>query len=122
MKINEQHLLPAHVPFYKRKWFWGVVLFLITILPYIYILYQYSEHTQLQLILSMVNIFIPIIFFGKIFQFGYFAYIATVSLYIILLYFSLFRKTINFYALGILITLMLISFYSVIDFVNSPFT
>jgi hypothetical protein len=118
MKTDPQHLLPAHVQFYRRKLFWGVMLFLIFTLPYIYIIYQYSEHTQLQLILSMVNIFIPLIIFGQLFQFGYSAYIATFVLYIILLYFSLFRKKINFFVLGILFILMAGSLLAIINFVE----
>ena len=25
MKINEQHLLPAHLAFYRRRWFWSII-------------------------------------------------------------------------------------------------
>jgi hypothetical protein len=32
MKTDPQHMLPAHLPFYRRRWFWAVVFFIFFVI------------------------------------------------------------------------------------------
>jgi len=120
MKIDEQHLLPAHLVFYKKKWFWFLVLLGIYITTSTYMLISYSFLGYA--VFLTTDTFLPYFIFSTIVQSGYLGYGITITLYAILLYFIFFRKRINYYALSILIILMLWSFYFSIDFINSPFT
>ncbi len=117
METNAQKLLPEHIPFDRKRIFWGVVLFLTAL--YIHI-YTYAYLGVEYILYSTV--FLPMILFDQLIQFGEGSYTATIILYTTLIYFSLFRSKINFYVLGILIILILVSFYSMLNFINSPFT
>jgi hypothetical protein len=119
MKTDPQHLLAAHVPFYRRRWFWAVVLFLITILPYIYVTLQYYESSYLVLFLVMVNMSIPLSIFDYFLQYEYAAFMATIITYSTLLYFALFRNKINFYALLVLMSLMSLSTIMLLNMIRS---
>ena len=119
MKIDQQHMLPAHIPFYKRRLFWGVVLLGVFILPYTYVIYQYLGHPQLTLFLSMLHVFIPLSLFNYLLPFEYIAYTTTLILYVVLIYFSLFREKINFYMFGLLFILMIGSFFATIEFIEN---
>jgi len=114
MKTNSQKLLPEHIPFYRRRIFWGVVLFLIAL--YIHV-YTYIYFGTEYILYSAV--FLPMILFDQLVQFGVFSYTATIVLYMILIYFSLFKSKINFYALGILSILMIGSLLTMVNFIEN---
>jgi multidrug transporter EmrE-like cation transporter len=120
MRIDPQHLLPAHVPFYKRKLFWAVVLFLvfITVPAYIKLIYNFDGYE----IFLTANIFFLMLLLTSPLQTPYAIYGSILIIYSTLIYLIFFQKKVNFYALGILITLILLSFYATISFINSPFT
>ena len=67
----------------------------------------------------MVNVFIPLSILNYLFPFGYIAYSTTLILYIVLLYFSLFREKINVYTLGILSILLMWSMFATINFIKN---
>ena len=116
MKTDPQHLLPEHVPFYKKKRFWYIVLLGITVIGPIYVSILHT--TNLELVLT-ANISLPTFTLGAIFNSGSLGLSMSLVMYLVLLFFSLFRKRINFYTLGILIILMLWSLYFTIDFIEN---
>ena len=114
MKRDEQNLLPAHLAFYKKKWFWAVVLFLIVLCTHVYTYVYVGEE---YIILS--SIFLPVMLIEN-FTLGKIPsdYI-TIFLYAILLYTTFFKKKINFYTLITLITLVTGSPFLIIYFIEN---
>jgi hypothetical protein len=39
MKTDPQHMLPAHLPFYRRRWFWAVVFFIFFVVSTLFAIY-----------------------------------------------------------------------------------
>jgi hypothetical protein len=120
METDPQHLLPAHVPFYQRKLFWAIILFLIFIGAPVYIKIAY-HFTGYEIFLT-TNIFFLMLVLTSSLKTVYAIYGTIFIIYSILIYLTFFRKKINFFALVILISLMLLSFFAAINFVNGPFT
>jgi len=116
MKIDPQHMLPAHIPFYKRRLFWGVVLFLIVSISHIYIAMKYTTDPK---ILWTTNISLMAFMSSAVMNSGTFGVLSTLVAYTYLLYFALCRKEINFYTLTILVILLVWSFFFTIDFLEN---
>ena len=113
MKIDEQHLLPEHLAFYRRRWFWGVVLFLIFVINNIYIIFEYGFSLETSI---FPNIIFPVLVIGGLASSETIGIASSLVLYSALLYFSLFRKTINYYTLAALIILAILSVISLSNF------
>jgi hypothetical protein len=101
MKTDPQHLLPAHLPFYRRRWFWGAIVAIVFSLNNIYVVLRYGLSLKTVL---FANIIFPTLLFSEITSSEIIGISSSLILYTTLLYFSFFRKKVNFYAIAILIT------------------
>jgi len=109
-------MLPAHIPFYKRRLFWGVVLLGVFIASDTYTMIQ--NGFSLDTILFPV-IVLPALIFGGITSSEIVGVILSLSLYSVLLYLSFSKKEINLYSTITLLALMILSVISLSNFTGS---
>ena len=96
MKIDEQHLLPEHLAFYRRRWFWGVVFFIHFIINLILFHTLFSEASTMyeyyKILLSMLGavsfgILIKIFFIGT----EYYLHLFTSTIYTFVFLFFVYK-------------------------------
>ncbi len=116
MKIDPQHLLPAHVPFYKGRLFWGVVLLGVFVASDTYIIIQNGFSLETLLFPAIV---LPALIFGGITSSEIVGVFLSLVLYSVLLYFSFSKKEINLYSTITLIALIILSVISLSNFTGS---
>lgn len=112
MKTDSQNSSTIQLPFYQKKIFWAVVLFLIFLSNILYTIF-YTIPTfdfDVETIL-LSNIMVPFMWFSGLVSSGNTGLFITLILYTTLLYFSFFRKQVNFLTLTILAALMVWSTY-----------
>jgi len=116
MKIDPQHLLPSHLPFYRRKWFWAIILSTLIVCSHLYIALKYTADFDI-ILASNTSIFALML--GQLIGSWMYGIFSGISLYILLTYFSFFRKNINFYTLTILIIFIILSFVTLLNYLNN---
>jgi hypothetical protein len=111
-----EHLLAAHLPFYRRRWFWAVVLLGIIFFSHLYIALKYT--TDLDILLA-TNTSVFALTLGQIVGSWLYGIFSAIFLYVFLIYFSFFRKEINFYTLTMLVVSMIWSFVTLLNYLNN---